>query len=154
MLRWLQNSPQTLEWAYQATYKLIRPFRRWLVPGSRVENFLIRAERVGKGAIFDCRMCGQCILHSTGMTCPMTCPKTMRNGPCGGVLLNGNCEILPDRPCVWVQAWDRSKDMRLYGPDILHVQAPTNYLLKDSSSWVNDLYRRDEMQPPGWESDH
>jgi hypothetical protein len=154
MLRWLQNSPQTLEWAYQATYNLIRPFRRWLVPGSRLENFLIRAERVGKGAIFDCRMCGQCILHSTGMTCPMTCPKTMRNGPCGGVLLNGNCEILPDRPCVWVQAWDRSKDMRLYGPDILHVQAPTNYLLKDSSSWVNDLYRRDEMQPPGWESDH
>jgi hypothetical protein len=154
MLRWLQNYPQTLEWAYQATYKLIRPFRRWLVPGSRLENVFIHAERVGKGAIFDCRMCGQCILHSTGMTCPMTCPKTMRNGPCGGVLLNGNCEILPDRPCVWVQAWDRSKDMRLYGLDILHVQAPTNYSLKDSSSWVNDLYRKEEMEPPGWESDH
>jgi hypothetical protein len=154
MPRWLQNSPQTLEWAYQATYKIIRPFRRWLVPNSRLENFFIRAERVGKGAIFDCRMCGQCILHSTGMTCPMTCPKTMRNGPCGGVLLNGNCEILPDRPCVWVQAWHRSKDMRLYGQDILHVQAPTNYSLKDSSSWVNDLHRREEMEPPGWESDH
>nr|WP_245947992.1 methylenetetrahydrofolate reductase C-terminal domain-containing protein [Halomonas montanilacus] len=29
-------------------------------------------------------MCGQCILSSTGMSCPMNCPKSLRNGPCGG----------------------------------------------------------------------
>ena len=25
-----------------------------------------------KGAVWDCRMCGQCVLHATGWTCPMT----------------------------------------------------------------------------------
>jgi hypothetical protein len=152
MLRWLQNSPRFLEWAYQTTFKMIRPYRRWLRPGSRLEGFLIHAERFGKGAIFDCRMCGQCILHSTGMTCPMTCPKNLRNGPCGGVLTNGNCEIIPEMACVWVQAWERSKEMRVYGGDILQVQPPTNHALKDTSSWVNDLHRQREMRPTGWET--
>ena len=32
-----------------------------------------------------CRMCGQCALPVTGYACPMTCPKQLRNGPCGGV---------------------------------------------------------------------
>jgi hypothetical protein len=154
MFRWLQNYPNLLEWAYQATYKIIHPYRRWLVPGSRLEGLFIRAERLGKGAIFDCRMCGQCILHSTGMTCPMTCPKNLRNGPCGGVLPNGNCEILTDKPCIWVQAWQRSQNMRLFGGDILYVQPPTNHALHDSSSWINDLHRKDEMRPKGWEEKH
>ena len=52
-------------------------------------------EHALKKPIWDCRMCGQCVLHSTGMTCPMTCPKTLRNGPCGGVRENGNCEVVP-----------------------------------------------------------
>ncbi|MBF6309362.1 methylenetetrahydrofolate reductase C-terminal domain-containing protein, partial [Nocardia farcinica] len=49
------------------------------------ERVMIWGEVVLKGWIFNCQMCGQCILHSTGMTCPMTCPKKLRNGPCGGV---------------------------------------------------------------------
>jgi len=69
---------------------------------------ILLVERGTKEAIWDCRMCGQCILHSTGLSCPMRCPKSLRNGPCGGVLQNGNCEVLPDQPCVWVQAWEGS----------------------------------------------
>jgi hypothetical protein len=151
MLRWLQNYPRLLEWVYQVTLRMIQPYRRWLRPGTLQEGFLIRTERLGKGSIFDCRMCGQCILHSTGMTCPMTCPKNLRNGPCGGVLTNGHCEVLPDRPCIWVQAWERSKDMRAYSQEILYVQPPTNHVLKDTSSWVNDLHRKEEMRPKGWD---
>ena len=49
-----------------------------------------------KEAIWDCRMCGQCILHSTGLSCPMRCPKNLRNGPCGGMLQDGSCEVLPE----------------------------------------------------------
>ncbi len=153
MFRRLQNHPHFLEVAYDATYKILLPFRRWLLPGSWVERAFIKAERVSKGAIFDCRMCGQCILHSTGMTCPMTCPKTMRNGPCGGVLPNGNCEVFPDRPCVWTQAWIRSQRMPEYGSEIIQIQAPVNHTLQGTSAWINDLHRQEQMAPTGWNTE-
>ena len=46
-------------------------------------------ERRTKEAVFGCRMCGQCALPATGYACPMTCPKQLRNGPCGGVAPHG-----------------------------------------------------------------
>jgi Methylene-tetrahydrofolate reductase C terminal len=74
------------------------------VPVSLFRSALVAVEKAVKGPLFGCRMCGQCILHSTGLFCPMRCPKNLRNGPCGGVLVNRNCEVHPDRPCVWVEA--------------------------------------------------
>ncbi|MFU8772319.1 MAG: methylenetetrahydrofolate reductase C-terminal domain-containing protein [Anaerolineales bacterium] len=149
--RGLQRYPHILEWIYRTTYRILKPFQRWLSPDSRVERLLIRLEKISKGAIFDCRMCGQCVLHSTGMTCPMTCPKNLRNGPCGGVLLDGSCEILPDKPCIWVQAWEHSQQMPLYGNEIIHIQAPLNHSLQGTSSWVNDLHLKEKMAPRGWD---
>ncbi len=73
------------------------------MPVSVLERALIAIEKAVKEPLFDCRMCGQCILHSTGLVCPMRCPKNLRNGPCGGVLVDGHCEVYPDRPCVWVR---------------------------------------------------
>ncbi len=61
----------------------------------RIERPVAAVEKAVKGVLFDCRMCGQCVLSSTGMSCPMNCPKTLRNGPCGGVRDNGNCEVKP-----------------------------------------------------------
>ena len=58
-------------------------------------------------------MCGQCVLHDTGMTCPMTCPKTLRNGPCGGVREDGHCEVKPEMRCVWVKAYGRAESLPL-----------------------------------------
>jgi hypothetical protein len=151
MFRRLQETPRLLELAYTLTQKSLRPFRRWMRPGSRLERLLIKAEHLGKGVLFDCRMCGQCILHSSGMTCPMTCPKNLRNGPCGGVLPNGNCEVLPDKPCIWVQAWERSRRMPVFGDQILTIQAPLNHQLEGSSAWVNDLHLQSLMSPDGWD---
>jgi hypothetical protein len=151
MLRRLQDSPRLLEIGYLGSYRLLKRFRRWLLPGSRIERFLIRIEHLSKTALFGCKMCGQCILHSTGMTCPMTCPKNLRNGPCGGVLPNGNCEIIPERACVWVQAWERSKQMPTFGAEILHLQAPLNHHLQGSSAWINEFHRREQLIPAGWE---
>ena len=100
--RRLQDRPRILEIAYVATLAALRLFRNRLNPGGLVEKVFVPGERVTKGLIFDCKMCGDCVLHNTGMTCPMTCPKNLRNGPCGGVRLNGNCEIIPEMRCVWV----------------------------------------------------
>lgn len=79
------------------------PMMRWLGP-ARTERLLTPIEHVAKGVLFDCKMCGQCVLSSTGMACPMNCAKKMRNGPCGGVRPDGHCEVIPTMPCVWVEA--------------------------------------------------
>lgn len=102
-----------------------------------VERALVAVEKAVKGAIFDCRMCGQCVLHSTGLVCPMRCPKNLRNGPCGGVLVNGNCEVFPDRPCVWVQAVEGSRRLPLWRDHIAHLNPPVDWRLQGTSSWVN-----------------
>lgn len=101
----------------------------------RLEKPVAAVEATIKGALFDCRMCGQCILSSTGMSCPMNCPKNLRNGPCGGVRANGNCEVYAEMPCVWVKAWEGSKAMK-QGEKILNVQPPVDHRLKGRSSWL------------------
>ena len=111
---------------------------------------LLVIEEGVKKAVWDCRMCGQCILHSTGLTCPMTCPKNLRNGPCGGVLVNGNCEVLPDRPCIWVKAWEGSKRLPLWRDHIDHVNPPVDWRLQGTSSYINLATRRDKQVPAGW----
>ncbi|SDR63746.1 Methylene-tetrahydrofolate reductase C terminal [Rhizobiales bacterium GAS113] len=101
----------------------------------RLEQPIASIERSIKGALFDCRMCGQCILSSTGMSCPMNCPKGLRNGPCGGVRADGNCEVYPEMPCVWVKAWEGSQLMR-GGERIQYSQSPIDHRLKGRSSWL------------------
>lgn len=150
-MRFLQNHPQLLAQAYNLTRRALLLARRWLQPGGRTARAFASIEAVSKGALFDCRMCGQCVLHSTGMTCPMTCPKTLRNGPCGGVRLNGNCEVLPDMPCVWVQAWERSKLLPVYGSQILHVLPPLDQRLAGSSAWINDFSGAADRAAAGWQ---
>jgi hypothetical protein len=149
-LQFLQNYPHALEVIYDIFEKLLQPFQRWLKPGSRLEPLVIWVEEAGKGAVFDCRMCGQCILHSTGMTCSMSCPKNLRNGPCGGVRANGHCEVKPEMACVWVQAFERSQKMPRYGHELLTIQPPVNRQLQGSASWINMLHGIDEEKPTGW----
>ena len=55
-----------------------------------------------------CKACGNCILDLTGGICPVArCPKSLLNGPCGGVQ-KGQCE-LGDRPCAWVLIYEKMK---------------------------------------------
>ena len=140
-MRFLQDRPRLLDFAYVATWRLIRPFRPWLKPGGKAERVFATAERVSKGAMFGCKMCGDCVLRSTGMTCPMTCPKNLRNGPCGGVRPNGHCEVIPEMPCVWVQAWERSKKMPAHDGGILTLLPPLDRSLEGTSAWINQLTR-------------
>ena len=82
-------------------------------------SVLTRIEHAVKEPVWGCKMCGQCVLHDTGLTCPMTCPKTLRNGPCGGVRPDGHCEVVPEMPCVWVKAYERSWSDRFERLDVV-----------------------------------
>jgi hypothetical protein len=117
----------------------------------RVEPIIKPFEDAGKKLVFDCRTCGQCILHSTGMTCPMSCPKNLRNGPCGGTRANGNCEVKPDMKCVWVEAYERSLKMPHYGEEMTRIQPPVNLQLHDRSAWITLLTGEDKVFPACWE---
>ena len=101
----------------------------------RVERPVALVEKGVKGVLFDCQMCGQCVLSSTGMSCPMNCPKQLRNGPCGGVRPGGFCEVKPWMLCVWVLAWEGQTRMK-GGGRIREVQPPVDHRLKGSSSWL------------------
>jgi len=114
--------------------------REFLLRNPRVTRILDRLARpieiATKTPIFGCKMCGQCTLHETGLTCPMGCPKTLRNGPCGGVRANGHCEVIPEMMCVWIKAERRSRWLPWKGA-ILRIQPALDWSLKGSSAWVN-----------------
>jgi hypothetical protein len=102
----------------------------------RLERPVAGVEKVVKGLLFDCRMCGQCVLSSTGMSCPMNCPKNLRNGPCGGVRDNGNCEVKPDMKCVWVEAYRGSQRIPGGALAMAQVQFAVDQRLQGRSSWL------------------
>lgn len=150
--RWLRNHPRLLE----RVYRIFTVVFRWVEPlvvrvgYERVDRWLRPPERLVKRFIFGCEMCGQCILRSTGMTCPMTCPKQLRNGACGGVRADGNCEVKPQMRCIWVEAFERARQLAIYGPEIVAVQRPVNWRLRSSSAWVNMLSGKDKATPKAW----
>lgn len=115
----------------------------------RLERPAAKLESWTKGALFDCNMCGRCVLAATGMTCPMNCPKSLRNGPCGGVRASGNCEIEAAVRCVWLEAWEGAGRMR-HGGRIGELQAPLDHRLKGRSAWLRLLAERAQRRgtPP------
>src|SRR6185436_20220455 len=128
--------------ALERTYALVERVLIGLAPVfakvgfERVEPAVTATERSVKTLLFDCQMCGQCILSDTGMSCPMNCPKTLRNGPCGGVRPNGHCEVKPEMKCVWVQGWQGAARMDDGLAKIRAVQLPVDNSIKGKSSWL------------------
>jgi len=71
--------------------------------------FLASVERVGR-FFQGCSLCGDCVLEYTAGICPHTdCPKSLLNGPCGGVD-RGKCEVIPDNDCAWVRIYNKLKE--------------------------------------------
>ncbi len=140
--RWSVRHARFFEWLYEHFESIIVALHPlWLKIGyERVEKPIVAVERRVKGFLFDCRMCGHCVLSSTGMSCPMNCPKELRNGPCGGVRANGNCEVNPGMRCVWVEAYEGSRRMRK-GHYILDVQTVLDRSHKGTSSWLREVRR-------------
>jgi hypothetical protein len=109
-----------------------------------LDRLLRPVEVLTKKPVFGCHMCGQCVLHSTGLECPMNCPKNIRNGPCGGVRQDGSCEVYPEMKCVWVKAYEKSQ--RLFWPHEIHdLRPPVDWTLQGTSSWVNYITEKDQI---------
>ena len=125
--------------------------RDFLNTHPKAEKFLdvigLPAEAVIKKTLFGCQSCGQCLLHENAYTCPMRCPKNLRNGPCGGVRANGHCEVYPERWCVWYRAYYRSKSKltplpQAWREDIYRLHPAVNWELINTSSLLNELTGR------------
>lgn len=141
--RWIPRHARFFEGVYngfEALLVSLHPlFHR--IGYERMDRPVAAVEKVVKGFLFDTRMCGSCTLGATGMVCPMNCPKSMRNGPCGGVRSDGHCEIKPEMPCVWVDAYAGSRLMT-GGDRIREIQAPVDHRLVGSSSWMREVRRK------------
>ena len=131
--------------AFEKAFVALHPVWNW-IGYERVEKPVAAVEKLFKGFLFDCKMCGQCALSSTGMSCSMNCPKTIRNGPCGGVRANGHCEVKPEMRCVWVEAFAGSEMMVEGKKAIRIVQLPVDRRLEGKSSWLK--VARDKNPPP------
>jgi hypothetical protein len=138
MRHWSVRHARGLEVLYNAFERILVALDPlWRGIGyARAERPVAAVERTVKSFLFDCRMCGQCVLSSTGMACPMNCPKELRNGPCGGVRANGCCEVDPRLKCVWVEAIEGSTRMRAGSAAVHIVQFAVDRRLAGRSSWL------------------
>lgn len=118
---------------------LFTPLRRWqpaFLPFSRQpagKRLLALTERVVKGPLFGCRMCGNCLLQETAFICHMACPKGIRNGPCGGVT-DGRCYVDPTRRCAWHLIYERSRRMHREHK-LLEVLPPVDWDRAGTETW-------------------
>lgn len=135
--RWATRNARHLEVLYHVTARAFHALDPlWATLGlARLERPFCAIESWTKGFLFDCRMCGRCELSATGMTCVMNCPKSIRNGPCGGVRANGHCEVRPEIRCVWIEAWNGARRMR-QGMAIRTPLPPLDHAIKGSSAWL------------------
>jgi methylenetetrahydrofolate reductase (NADPH) len=107
----------------------------WVDKHPGLAHALDRFELSIKVPKFGCKDCGNCVLGEMEYVCPMTCPKNLRNGPCGGTF-NGQCEVIPEQKCIWVAVYDHAKaanrvdELKTYIP-------PRDRSLQGTSSWIN-----------------
>lgn len=118
----------------------LRSLFAWLDRRPRLAAALEQLELAVKKPAFGCQACGNCVLGHMEYVCPQTCPKQMRNGPCGGTDM-GRCEVV-DRPCIWVDVYNRARAagrveaLKVYIP-------PPDRSLQGTSSWINYFLERD-----------
>lgn len=146
--RWSVRNARPLKALYEGLENCLaktHPFLEWL-GYRRVDKVVLGIEKVTKGVLFDSQSCGQCILGSSGMACPMNCPKNIRNGPCGGVRADGTCEVDPQMDCVWVLAWEGNKRLGGQSYPIQIVQPPLDNRLRNTSAWLREVRKRNTEQ--------
>ena len=141
--RWLK----ALYSAFEFVLRLFSPIFR-SIGYERLDKPFAAVEKATKGFFLDSQNCGQCIVGFTGLSCPMNCPKKMRNGPCGGVRADGKCEVDPEMTCVWVLAWEGNKRFREAAYPIQALQPPVDHRLLGTSAWLREVRHKSGYQGP------
>ena len=103
-----------------------------------------RFEYAIKRPAFGCQACGNCVLGHMEYVCPQTCPKQMRNGPCGGTFFT-RCEVI-DQECIWVSVYQRAEAAQRVAELKTYIPAP------DRSAAGHELVDQllpGPRQPPG-----
>ena len=125
------------------------PARRWqqayypFKNRTAAEKAAEALERTVKGALFGCRMCGNCLLQETAFICPMECPKGLRNGPCGGSSPE-HCYVDETRPCIWYKIYERAEKMgRL--DKLMEVMPPLDWDKVGTSPQIDGLRHLREL---------
>jgi methylenetetrahydrofolate reductase (NADPH) len=122
-------------------YKIARTIFGFIDRRPSWAQMLERAEVAVKTPVFGCQSCGNCVLGSMEHVCPQTCPKQLRNGPCGGTN-NGQCEVIPEQACIWVRVYERAKAANEL--ELLKVYIPPpDRSLKGTSAWINYFLNKD-----------
>ena len=70
---WSVRHSRGMERLYHASNRVILPLLRAItrVFGTRLDGTITKLEASAKGFLFDCKMCGDCALSKTGMSCPI-----------------------------------------------------------------------------------
>ncbi|TAL16102.1 methylenetetrahydrofolate reductase [bacterium] len=125
---------------------LFSPMRAFAkaIDGSALEHPFTRVEHLMKVITNECMHCGDCALFDTAYVCPTSqCPKSQRNGPCGGSY-NGWCEIYEGKKqCIYVRAYPRLKSHGAEDTLGAYYVPPINFDLLWTSSWLNFYMGRD-----------
>jgi methylenetetrahydrofolate reductase (NADPH) len=130
-------------------YKVGRAIYGFIDSNPTLSKYAVRAESAIKVPAFGCQECGNCVIPDMQYVCPQTCPKQLRNGPCGGTHMS-QCEVIPERPCIWVNVYERAKAanelhlLKIYVP-------PPDRALRGTSAWVNYFLQKDSR--PGHEKE-
>jgi hypothetical protein len=139
-VKWVLPSPTSIPEG-SVLYKAARALFSWIDRRPSLAHSLERAEFAVKSPAFGCQECGNCVLGNMQHVCPQTCPKQLRNGPCGGTN-SGQCEVIPEQACIWVKVYERAKAanelelLKIYIP-------PPDRSLKGTSSWINFFLDKD-----------
>lgn len=139
--RWLKKLYHGIENVLMLCHPL---FKR--IGYRRLDKPFLAVEKMTKGLLIDSQSCGQCIVGFTGLSCPMNCPKTMRNGPCGGVRPDGKCEVKPEMDCVWVMAWEGNQQLEEREYPIQFVQPALDNQLIGTSAWLRAVRIRKAVE--------
>jgi methylenetetrahydrofolate reductase (NADPH) len=124
-------------------YKLLKPLMDWR-ERRRGRHRNHGLEHLGKTMLYGCMDCGDCGLEAAIYSCPMTaCPKSQRNGPCGGSA-DGWCEVYPlQKYCIHFKAYHRLKKHGELHKLAAFITPPNNWDYFETSGWSNYTHERD-----------